>query len=129
MRPLCIRNRLPRGGNYCDFCSEKFITKLYACRNFEWDGVPIFKDGKPVGRLATCDTCSEIISARDWDRLTIRVMAEVRKRHEITFPDLEHLCADLRALYATMDTHLILKKTLTVYQPHFERVTEQENLC
>jgi hypothetical protein len=53
MRPFC------RSGNQCDCCSESFIDTLYACRNLNLQGRPVFT--RPVGRWAVCYSCRRLL--------------------------------------------------------------------
>jgi hypothetical protein len=72
------RHRLPRGGNCCDFCASSEVLNLYSCRNFEWEGTPVFR--ADVGRWAACSMCSSFIDGQRWGQITRRVMREVGKR-------------------------------------------------
>jgi hypothetical protein len=123
MRPQNIpKNRLPRGGNRCDFCAALFVYKLYASHNFEWDGRPVFSGHLTYGRWFACEQCSKLIEIYDWDRLTSRVMVQVRKRAGLAPSAATYLRRDLRLLYGTLHSNLIHSMTLTVHQPHYARV-------
>jgi hypothetical protein len=125
MRPnLPPRNRVARGGNSCDFCGAAFVARFYACRNFEWDGRPVFTRPSTSGRWAACDECARLIDADSWSRLHRRVMREVRKRKGLTVVELDYLHTDLRLLYAAVKQNIVSGESLTVWQSRYERVAE-----
>lgn len=121
MRPL---NRLARGGNHCDFCGANYVARLYACRNFEWGGRPVFTRPETLGRWAACSECAHLVEAIKWGRLHVRVMQEVARRKGITPVELALLAADLRLLHAAIREHMVAGEALTIFQPHYRRYTE-----
>jgi hypothetical protein len=124
MRPqaeLGPKNRLPRGGNYCDFCGRLFVAKLYACNNFDWHGRPIFNTRS--GRWAACEDCVCCIDIGAWETLVSHVMSSVHKRTGISRADLKALREDLRLLYLAVKLNLVPGEALTVQQPHYARLT------
>jgi hypothetical protein len=48
-----------RSGNQCDCCSAPRIDTLYLCRNFSYDGLPVFT--RKVGRWAACSSCRRLL--------------------------------------------------------------------
>ena len=120
---MLLKNRLPRGGNRCDFCACHFVYKLYACQNFEWNQRPVFSRPRIYGRWGACEQCFPFVEARDWDGLTSRVMKQVKKRAGLTEDGLVYLRRDLRLMYGTLEKNILPGLTLTVYQPHYTRVS------
>jgi hypothetical protein len=123
MRPqFSVKNRLPRGGNRCDFCACHFVYKLYACHNFEWNARAIFDRPKTAGRWGACETCADRIEDKDWGGLARRVMREVKRRAGVTPRELAFLRRDLVLMYGALSVNLIPGQVLTVYQPHYRKV-------
>jgi hypothetical protein len=127
MRPTNpCQNRLPRGGNRCDFCACHFVYKLYASRNFEWNLRPVFSRPRLRGYWFACTACAACVDDRDWSRLVRRVMREVRKRQGVTRQELTFLRRDLVLMYGALSVHLIPGQVMTVYQPHYRQVNLSE---
>lgn len=113
-------HRLPRGGNACDFCGASEIQSLYSCLNFEWEGVPIFR--QPTGRWAACYACSRLVEGEEWGQLNRRVMREVRKRRETTEGELSLLLVSIKLLHAGFASSLVQGEALTVHLPLVRRI-------
>jgi len=118
------QHRLPRGGGNCDFCGIGSVTLLYACRNFDWEGRPVFYS--PVGRWASCHVCADLIEGKDWGRLNRRVMREVTKRKGLTPADIRLLRQSLKKLHASFVAHLVLQESLFVHISKYRRLTVAE---
>lgn len=114
-------HRMPRGGGNCDFCGEPSVSKLYACRNFMWEGQKIFKD--EIGRWAGCAACARLIEAKQWSRLSLRVMREVSKRQGLDADQMQRLAKTVRVLHKTFGLHMIPGEALGVILPRYSRVT------
>lgn len=114
-------HRLPRGGDRCDFCGAAQVIKLYACRDFEWEGHSVF--GQEVGRWAACSMCALFIDDRKWARISLRVMSQVAKRKNITEDQLQHMEQAIRVLHRTFGSHMIQGEALSVLLPKYTRLT------
>jgi hypothetical protein len=66
-------------GEYCDFCTGEKIFKLYRCRNFMFNNMPVFQNG--TGTWAACKTCAALADADRWPELTERSVLKFAKRH------------------------------------------------
>lgn len=114
-----LKHRLPRGGNACDFCGAPDVYSLYACHNFDWQGVPVFRAN--AGRWAACWACSDVIEVQRWDQLNRRVMREVSKRQGISPDELESMRVSLKALHKLFAAHVLDGEALKVHLPHVRR--------
>jgi hypothetical protein len=125
IRPLVnTGHMMPRGGGNCDFCGVPSVRYLYACRNFEWNGVNVFRGD--VGRWAACYLCSKLVAGKKWGMLTRRVMREVSKRGAIDADQLKHLGTTLRTLHKGFGQHVVPDKELGVHLPLFRLVAVSE---
>lgn len=106
-------HRLPRGGGNCDFCGVFAVVKLYACRNFTWEGQRVFEGD--TGRWATCFLCCELVEDSKWVRLSNRVMRGVAKRKGVTDEQLKTLKRTLLQLHKAFGEHVIKGEALTVW--------------
>lgn len=113
------RHRLPRGGNCCDFCGSPDVRSLYSCKNFDWEGKPVFRSD--AGRWAACWMCSAFIDAQRWGQITRRVMREVGRRAGLTPRDIDALRASLKELHALFARNVIDGEELKVHTPHVRR--------
>jgi hypothetical protein len=59
-----------RSGNQCDCCSEPSIDTLYLCRNFSYQGRPVFT--RQVGRWAACLSCRRLLEEGNTSSLACR---------------------------------------------------------
>ena len=57
-------------GDRCDCCSLQPAESLLACRNFKFQGKPVF--GHELGRWAVCSDCRGLLCTRQWLRLANR---------------------------------------------------------
>lgn len=121
MRPLSVLNiRATHWGNRCDFCGSPFVHKLYACRNFHFDGKPVFATDQ--GRWAACDKCLRLVDAGAWPRVATRVLKYA--------PDKSlRLRRDLSRFLLMLNEHITPGQAFTVLQPHYARGKPIENLC
>ena len=55
-------------GDRCDCCSVKPAETLLACRNFNFQGRPVF--ARELGRWAVCSGCRGLLWAHQWLRLS-----------------------------------------------------------
>jgi hypothetical protein len=55
-------------GDRCDCCSVQAAETLLACRNFKFQGKPVF--ARDLGRWAVCCRCRELLWAHQWLRLS-----------------------------------------------------------
>jgi hypothetical protein len=78
---MAAASLFPKNGKTCDFCVQSPATKIYACRNFEWDGSPVFGT-ETKGRWAACESCAELVDAERWDQLTERVVRIFHRRYD-----------------------------------------------
>ena len=113
------RHRLPRGGNYCDFCGATDVRSLYACLNFMWEDHAVFSH--PTGRWAACWICSTHIEVQEWGQLNRRVMREVAKRQGITAEEIAELRATLKVLHALFAKHVVSGSPLKIHHPRTRR--------
>lgn len=113
------KHRLPRGGNFCDFCSALEVQSLYSCLNFEWEGKPVFQSA--AGRWAACWLCTTYIEEQRWGQISRRVMREVGKREGLTPADLDALRASVKELHALFAKHVVKGKALKIHRPHLRR--------
>lgn len=117
-RPLVnTGHRLPRGGDRCDFCGESHTHKLYACKNFTWEGRAVFDSD--VGRFTACLSCARLIDQKLWRRVSTRVLREVSKRKGIDADQLKHLAVTLKTLHKTFGANLINGEALGVLTPKY----------
>jgi hypothetical protein len=69
---------------YCNFCSERPPTQLYACKNFL---IPRTKTAlfqhESIGAWAACHACAELIDGRRWSELTDRAFTNFIKQHGV----------------------------------------------
>jgi hypothetical protein len=112
-------HRLPLGGDRCDFCGSASVVKLHHCRNFTWEGQPIF--AQDAGRWASCHSCSQLIDVGEWNRLSLRVMREVAKRKGVTEEELKNLRRSLKTLHTGFGLHLLKGEDLAVLGPKYSR--------
>jgi len=72
---------VPKGGDTCDFCAAAPVAKLYRCRNFNVNGMPVFKD--VVGTWATCQKCSTMVESKRWASLAARAAQHFIDRKKV----------------------------------------------
>src|SRR5215472_8759531 len=66
-------------GEYCDFCTTEKVFKLYRCKNFVFNNMPVFQNGS--GTWAACKTCAALVDAERWPELTERSFDKFVERH------------------------------------------------
>lgn len=120
VRPLIdTGHRMPRGGDRCDFCGVARVSRLYACKDFTWEGQGIF--GENQGRWASCYECSTLIDEGQWGRLSVRVMREIAKRKGVTAVQLQHMKVTLRDLHRGFGDNIIPGESLGVHRPRYQK--------
>src|SRR6516165_9903940 len=55
-------------GDRCDCCSVKPAETFLACRNFNFQGKPVF--ARELGRWAVCSGCRGLLRTHQWLRLS-----------------------------------------------------------
>lgn len=118
-----VSHRMPRGsGDRCDFCGSVRVLKLYACRNFMWEGQNVFGANKVSGRWASCYPCSELIDNNQMGRLSLRVVREMAKRKGINEEQLALLNKTVRVLHKSFALHIVKGEVLTIIRPTYVRM-------
>jgi hypothetical protein len=97
---------VPLGGDHCDFCDTHPVVKLYTCKNFEWDGLPVFSVG-PDGLWAACRRCSELVDAKRWSTLTERALRAFLQKHPTSNYEEPQLWAQFTAINRLFAEHVI----------------------
>jgi hypothetical protein len=66
----CLMMTRPHGatGDRCDCCSVKPAETFLACRNFNFQGKPVF--AREPGRWAVCSGCQGLLLTHQWLRLS-----------------------------------------------------------
>ena len=66
----CLMMTRPHGatGDRCDCCSVKPAEPFLACRNFNFQGKPVF--AREPGRWAVCSGCRGLLWTHQWLRLS-----------------------------------------------------------
>ena len=97
---------VPLGGECCDFCCSRSIFKMYKCSNFECCGRAVFASA-PTGSWASCRTCSELVEANQWDRLTRRALYKFLARHEVPREEIPTVWAQFAEIHRSFAEHLL----------------------
>jgi hypothetical protein len=61
------------------FLHGRKIFKLYRCRNFMFNNMPVFQNG--IGTWAAYKTCAALVDADRWTELTERSFLKFAKPH------------------------------------------------
>ena len=94
-------------GDYCDFCAAETIFKLYRCRNFVFNNMPVFQNGS--GTWAACKTCAALVNADRWSELAERSFIKFAKRHgPISRRDAIRLRDQFRTIHQLFREHKLI---------------------
>jgi len=66
-------------GEFCDFCTAEKVFKVYRCKNFMFNSMPVFQNG--TGTWAACKMCAALVDADRWAELTERSFVKFAKRN------------------------------------------------
>ena len=97
---------VPLGGEHCDFCSSSSIFKVYKCSNFECCGRAVFTSAS-TGSWASCRTCSELVEAKQWERLTRRALYKFLARHEVPREEIPTVWTQFAEIHRSFADHWV----------------------
>lgn len=91
-------------GEYCDFCTAEKVFKLYRCKHFIFNNMPVFQNG--TGTWAACKNCAALVDADRWTELTERSFLKFAKRHRpISRRDATGLREQFRTIHQLFRQH------------------------
>jgi hypothetical protein len=96
---------VPTGGDTCDFCSTSPIAKLYRCRTFNVNGVPVFRG--TVGTWAACQKCSSMVESKEWSSLAVYAVQQFTQRNQLAGHDVANLWIQFTKVCQGFSEHVI----------------------
>lgn len=96
---------VPTGGDTCDFCAASPVAKLYRCRNFNVNGMPVFKG--TVGTWATCQKCSTMVLSKRWASIAARAVQHFMHRTKVARHDLPNVWVQFTNVCQGFSEHFI----------------------